>query len=146
MLRRDPSCKFAVAWPGHPSFRAGLSEDYDWCQRAASHGFKLVYDPNLVVDHPCRATWDELRSKWRRITSESYGLHQAQGRAKALWLVRALLMPLSISFHMPRILRSPKLKTGRERTGALITLTRLRLWRMIAMIRVALVQDPAKTN
>lgn len=127
-------------------FRAGLSEDFDWCQRATCLGYTLVYQPDLIVRHPCRTSWDQLRSKWKRITAETYGIHQSRGKANALWIARAFLMPLSILAHMPRVLRSSALSTPQERVGALAMLARLRLWRMIEMIRVVWPRNSAETG
>ena len=127
-------------------FRAGLSEDYDWCQRATALGYKLVYQPDLIVSHPCRTSWGQLRSKWKRITAETYGVHRSRGKATALWVAHALLMPFSVAAHTPRVLRSSSLATPSERVGALTILARLRLWRMVEMIRIALSQDPAESG
>ncbi|RLJ41440.1 GT2 family glycosyltransferase [Litoreibacter meonggei] len=127
-------------------FRAGVSEDYDWCQRATAIGYKLVYQPDLIVSHPCRTSWDQLRSKWVRVTAETYGTHLTNNGAKTRWIARALMMPLSIVAHTPRVIWSPALTTPKERAGALTTLARLRLWRMAEMIRLAARRGAAETR
>lgn len=119
-------------------FRAGLSEDHDWCQRAKALGYQLVYQPDLVVYHPCRMSWAQLKAKWIRITAETRALHRTNGGSNAKWVLRAFLMPASILAHTPRVLLSPALSSPRERIGALKTLARLRLWRMGEMLRLAL--------
>ncbi|SEK69697.1 Glycosyltransferase, GT2 family [Roseivivax marinus] len=110
-------------------FRAGMSEDFDWCTRAVAAGFSLAYDPELVVGHPSRTDWAALERKWRRLTQESYGLLRDHPRRNAQWLLRALAMPASIVAHAPRVLSAPDL-TATERARALSTLARQRLTRM----------------
>ncbi|SHF39044.1 Glycosyltransferase, GT2 family [Litoreibacter ascidiaceicola] len=124
-------------------FRAGLSEDYDWCHRATACGYQLSYQPDLIVNHPCRASWEQLKSKWKRITAETYGIHKSNERSIIRWIFRALIMPLSILAHAPRILTIP---TSSARAGALLTLARIRLWRMAEMIRLVLARSPAETR
>ena len=114
-------------------FDAGLSEDYDWCQRARAAGFSLVYAPELVVGHPSRSDWPALRTKWRRLTQESFGLTDAGPKARFRWALRALAMPLSIVAHIPRVLRAKSL-TFQERLRAIATLARQRLLRMRWML------------
>ena len=118
-------------------FHAGLSEDYDWCQRARAAGFTLVYAPELRVGHPSRSDWPALRTKWRRVTLESFGLLGRGWRDRLRWTLRALAMPLSILLHMPRVLRADAL-TPQERWRALGTLVRQRITRMGWMLRLAI--------
>ena len=117
-------------------FRAGLSEDKDWCLRARAKGFRLGYDDALRVGHPSRSDWPALARKWRRLSDEMFALDGQ--KARRLWALRALLMPLSVLAHLPLVLTSPRLRGGRERLAALGTLARLRLTRMVWMLRQAL--------
>lgn len=110
-------------------FREGLSEDYDWCQRARAAGFNLIYEPNLCVGHPSRNDWAALRGKWKRLTQESYGLRANDARARLLWTLRALAMPASIVAHTPKVLKTKTL-SPLERSRALFTLARQRMVRM----------------
>lgn len=110
-------------------FRAGLSEDLDWCHRATAAGFALVYAEELRASHPSRSDWSALERKWRRLTDEAWGLEGRGPAARTRWALRALAMPLSILAHLPRVVRSNSLASGRERLRAAGTLTRLRLRR-----------------
>lgn len=116
-------------------FLVGVSEDFEWCQRARQAGYALVYAPDLVVSHPTRSDWTALRRKWLRLTEESFGLLSGP-RARVIWGLRALLMPVSALAHMPRVLRHGALAQG-ERRAALATLMRLRLQRMLWMLQQA---------
>ncbi|MGR3540541.1 MAG: glycosyltransferase family 2 protein [Hasllibacter sp.] len=144
-----------AAFEATGGFRAGLSEDLDWCRRATGLGHRLTYEPAMSVLHPTRSDWPALRRKWRRLTDEGWGLHRAEragldpadpgaaaapagAGARLSWAGRALLMPASIPLHLPRLLRSPRLeRPGEARRGAL-TLVRLRLARMAWMLGQAL--------
>lgn len=116
----------------------GLSEDLDWCRRAVAAGFSLVYVHDLHVAHPSRSDWQALVRKWRRVTAESYGVHQGEGKSRLAWVLRALAMPVSALAHSPRVLRNAKLVNRQERLRTLACLWRLRLARMIWMGQLAM--------
>lgn len=119
-------------------FRTVVSEDSDWSYRATAKGYRLIYEDGLRVSHPSRADWTALRTKWRRLTQESYALQQSArpGLAGRLrWGIKAIAMPASTLVHMPRLLFSPKLDTMGERLRGVGTLVRLRLVRMAWMLR-----------
>ena len=113
---------------GH--FRNGVSEDLDWCHRAARIGYVIAYEDAAAVAHPARRDWNELRRKWRRLNAERFSLEVRGPAARLRWAARNLSMPLSVLAHVPRIVMSPKLPDARARLLALATLARLRLWRM----------------
>jgi GT2 family glycosyltransferase len=111
-------------------FGVGLSEDLDWCRRAASAGYRIGYAPAAAVGHPARRTWAELERKWRRLDAESFALFAAKPGGRALWLIRALALPFSAIAHTPKALTSPALATLGQRMAALSMLYRLRWWRL----------------
>ena len=117
-------------------FRAGMSEDLDWCHRATAAGFTLVHEDALRVGHPTRQDWTALDRKWRRLTQEGWGLQNGGAKARARWAIRALAMPPSVLLHAPKVLRHPAL-SGQEKGRALFTLARLRLRRMGWMLAQA---------
>lgn len=117
-------------------FRAGMSEDLDWCRRATAAGFTLRHEEGLRVAHPTRSDWNALVRKWRRLTEEGWGLEGRGPGARIRWALRGLAMPASVLLHAPRVLRSPAL-TGAEKRRALATLARLRLRRCGWMLRQA---------
>lgn len=112
-------------------FRVGVSEDLEWCHRARDLGYRIGYAPEAVVAHPARPDWAALVTKWKRINAESYGLVSGTARGRLGWLAKTWALPASIVAHTPRVLRSPRLATTAERTAALATLARLRLWRFV---------------
>ncbi|WP_456388096.1 glycosyltransferase family 2 protein [Profundibacter sp.] len=118
-------------------FRTGVSEDLDWCHRARAEGFELIYAPNLKVSHPSRTDWTALARKWKRLTREAFGVNGASPVARLKWAMRAMLMPISVLAHLPKVLRSKRVSGPRDRCVAIGTLIRLRLLRMAWMLRQA---------
>jgi GT2 family glycosyltransferase len=112
-------------------FGVGLSEDVDWCHRAGARGYRLRYAPDAAVAHPARRDWAELRSKWLRIQSETYGLRLPTFTNRLRWLARSWAMPFSIAAHIPSIWSSTRLRNHRDRGAALAGLVQLRLWRFL---------------
>jgi GT2 family glycosyltransferase len=114
----------------------GLSEDVDWCRRAVAAGAVLRYDPELVVSHPTRPDWPALQKKWRRTTEEGFGLARTAPGGRMTWAIKALLMPVSVIAHLPKVLRHRGLSCAEKRRAA-GTLLRLRLRRMVWMLAQA---------
>jgi GT2 family glycosyltransferase len=114
-------------------FRAAVSEDKEWSQRAAAAGFRLAYDDALAVGHPSRQDYAALSRKWHRVVEESWALQRHGDRPdwlnRLFWAGRACLMPASVLLHIGPILRHPALST-RERARAIVTLARIRIARM----------------
>lgn len=119
-------------------FRAGVSEDKDWSNRARARGIEIKYLPQAEVGHPSREDWKALKKKWRRVSEELYGLQSDRSFSRIRWAIRAAAMPLSIIIHIPKIVKSDRLRNRDERMKALRTLIRLRFTRMVWMLRQAL--------
>jgi GT2 family glycosyltransferase len=110
-------------------FKQAMSEDLEWCRRAGSKGYGLIYAETLRVSHPTRSDWDATTRKWRRITRELFGLRDKTLSQRLKWGVMGLAMMASIVPHGVRMMRSPRLSNMRERFAGLSTLIRLRLLR-----------------
>lgn len=121
-------------------FRNGVPEDIEWCRRARSHGFSLVYANDLAVAHPTRQNWPAMEKKMRRLTSERLGMFGTSPKHRLLWAVRAFLVPGYAAIQAPQALRYPGL-SPRDRLGALGVLMRITGVRMVWMWRQALGQD-----
>ncbi|MCB1370839.1 MAG: glycosyltransferase [Rhodobacteraceae bacterium] len=115
----------------------GLSEDVEWCRRAAAKGHALVYADDLRVSHPTRADWPSLARKWRRTTAEGFHLNGTTPAARAKWALRAVAVAGSGLVHLPRLLGAPQLASRTERARGAATLLRLRLARAGWMLRQA---------
>lgn len=116
----------------------GVSEDLDWCHRATAKGYHLLYSDDLIVEHPSRSDWPALRKKWRRLTEESFMLAEGRATSRWIWGLRAILMPVSILAHAPRMFSNTKLDDAGEKMRGFATLTRLRLVRSYWMLQQAM--------
>ena len=117
-------------------FRVGVSEDVEWSHRARGKGFCLGYASRAVVGHPARRNWHHLWEKWRRVNRETYSLYKEKRAGRLLWLLRSLTLPLSAVIHIPRVLASDQLNTGRQRLSAVGVLIKLRTWRLFDALRL----------
>ena len=125
---------FAAVGP----FKTEVSEDLEWCHRARDKGYRLAYAPDAVVAHPARATWQQLKTKWRRINRETYAFNRQNGHGIAHWLGRSWLLPLSILPHAVKAMRSPELDGPQARLRTVATLARHRMWRLVDAHRIVL--------
>lgn len=117
-------------------FGSEVSEDVDWSRRAIAKGYLLGYAPLAIVAHPARRNWPELRRKWMRINRESFALQRQAPGGRLRWLVRTMLLPASAIAHTPKVLRSQKLRSRRERSGALAVLYLCRAWRFADALKL----------
>jgi GT2 family glycosyltransferase len=112
-------------------FGVGMSEDVDWSRRAVRAGARLGYVPAAAMGHPARATWEQLRGKWKRINAETFGLMDGQKHQRWRWLLRNALLPVSAVAHTPKVLVSRELDTVAQRLKAIRMLYQLRFWRLV---------------
>ncbi|MES2492650.1 MAG: glycosyltransferase [Pseudomonadota bacterium] len=119
-------------------FRNGVSEDKDWCHRARGLGYRIGYAHDAVASHPARQTWPELRKKWARLNTETYGLYRLRRNGRIKWLLRTWCLPASVAAHAPAVVKSDQLGSVRQRAAAFGTLVRLRLWRFVDAHRLLL--------
>jgi GT2 family glycosyltransferase len=122
-------------------FRPAVSEDVDWSRRALAAGFSLGYAPSAGVGHPARADWEQLRGKWRRVNRETYNLMSGTPGGRLRWIGRCLLLPPSAFVHLPRVLASSELNTLDQRLAAAATLFRIRFWRCLDALRLAVARE-----
>jgi glycosyltransferase involved in cell wall biosynthesis len=118
-------------------FRAGVAEDVDWSFRARALGYRLGYAERAVVGHPARRNWKDLEQRWARMEAEHFLLCREQRWGRVRWVIKALVMPLSVVPHAGKVLRAERLPNMRARLGAILVLGRLRLWRARRMISLA---------
>lgn len=119
-------------------FRTGVSEDKDWCLRAKALGYRIAYADDAIVSHPARPDWNALLLKWRRLQAEGFALALEEPHGRLKWLARSWALPASILVHGYSVLRSPKLDNTGEKARALLTLARIRLWRLADAHRLGL--------
>lgn len=122
-------------------FRTRVSEDNEWCWRARAMGYRLGYAEGAVVGHPARADWEQLTGKWRRICAERHALMIERGGRALRWIAQTWLELPAIPVQALRVLRSRRVRTGKERLAALGTLVGIRLWRFVEGHRMLLRRD-----
>ena len=70
--------------------------DSEWGKRVFSAGYKQVYADNVLVSHPARYTWEEIRKKSLRITEGLY--RQGKERKSLAHFVLEILRDLKSPF------------------------------------------------
>jgi GT2 family glycosyltransferase len=116
------------------SFRAGVSEDMDWCRRANAMGFRLGYAERAIVHHAARRGWADLKRKWDRVMAERLRLAAGRPGWRLRWMAYAAQVALSPFVHWIAVLRSPRLPTLRAKWYGLIGLFRIRAYRAYRMM------------
>lgn len=123
-------------------FRAGVSEDMEWCRRANVMGFRLGYAERAIVHHAARREWTELRRKWDRVVAERIRLAMEQPGWRVRWIGYAAVVAASPLADWITVLRSPRLVSLRAKCCGLVGLLRIRGYRSYRMICL-LVRPPS---
>ena len=112
-------------------FRAGVSEDIDWCRRAKALGYRLGYAERAIVFHSARREWRELKLKWDRILAETIGLARERPGWRLRWIAYAVIVGASPLARWITVVRSPRLVGLRVKSCGLVGLVRNRSYRML---------------
>jgi cellulose synthase/poly-beta-1,6-N-acetylglucosamine synthase-like glycosyltransferase len=115
-----------------------IAEDTEWGQRASAKGYRVRYEPRMVVYHPARANFAELVDKWNRHISHDFREIRGTRLWWPRWMLRALAVMVSPVAEIPRIAVSDRLKGTRARCLAVLGVTRIRLYRGVSMLSVGL--------
>ena len=94
--------------------------DADFCRRAAAAGHPVVLAKEARVEHPARATWEEIATKARRVKGGQ--LAAGSPRRRLMWLARTLLPPVTAAWRFLGSSRHPL----RYRLVAI--LVQMRIW------------------
>jgi len=117
---------------------AGISvaEDRDWGFRAQAKGIVTEFVPNMIVYHPARKKFTELKTKWdRHIAHDFKELDGLKGRV--FWGIKTCIMTVSPLIEIGTIIRSPKVNGVSERWLAfqcLVCIRFYRAWRMVCIV------------
>jgi GT2 family glycosyltransferase len=115
-------------------FRAGVSEDVDWCRRANALGFQLGYAPGAIVHHAARQEWSDLTRRWDRMMSEDIRSAMELPGWRLRWLAHASKVAMSPLVHWLPVLCSRRLVGPRAKWLALLGLLRIRAYRSYRML------------
>jgi len=115
-------------------FRAGVSEDVEWCRRANAMGYRLGYAKGAIVQHAARREWLELKRKWDRVLIETFRLARERPLWRLRWFGYAAAVAGSVLAHWISVIRSPRLIGLCAKCCGLIGLLRNRSYRSYRMM------------
>ena len=104
--------------------------DAEFCQRAATKGFTLIYVPQACVRHPARSDWAELTTKLKRVKGGQIRSGPFKRRLK--FLIKTFVPPIWLYLYA---LRSDKVNTRQKLTVCRVQ-TMLWLIEIAAVIRL----------
>ncbi len=102
---------FEQAGPFNANLKSG--GDYEWGQRAHQHGFRIVFAPDAVVNHPTRSSFTEVIRKMIRISETARMKYQSGGLnnnyyLRQLYNIAGIHVPLTRSYRQVKNLRAEK--------------------------------------
>jgi GT2 family glycosyltransferase len=113
-----------------------VAEDVDWGQRAAAAGIGLRYVQDMIVFHPARSSLQELFIQWDRQVHHSFNEVRQARFWRTRWLARTLIVLASPIAHLPKIIRSRRIRGWSTRLGAFLVLVAIRAHRARVMVRL----------
>ncbi|PRY21199.1 glycosyl transferase family 2 [Aliiruegeria haliotis] len=119
-----------------------IAEDRDWGRRAVRAGYHFAFVPEMLVVHPARVTFAQLRAKWDRQMGHDFEEARRSATGRLGFLLKALAMPVSILAALPRILTTQRVSSLENRWRAFFTLCRIRLYRALRMFWLLAGGDP----
>jgi len=114
-----------------------IAEDRDWGMRATALGASFRFLPSLVVIHPPRHSFSELKKKWLRHIAHERMEWSKKQHGSLLWSLRAFAVAISPVLEIAELAKSKKLSGFAERFLAFVYLIRIRLFRAQIMIAYA---------
>ncbi len=115
----------------------GMAEDRDWGLRAGALGYRIRYVAAMIVYHPARDGFDQLKMKWNRHIAHDYEAKRAGLPGYLLWYAKAMALAVSPVLEIPTVLKSARISGIKARCMAFLCLAKVRLYRTYAMIRYA---------
>ena len=122
-----------------------IAEDTEWGMRASAMGYRVRYEPTMIVHHPARRNFPELAAKWDRHIAHDLGEIRHFDNWRRRWMLRALAVLVSPIAEVPRIIASDRLKGLRSRGLAMVGVVRIRVYRGISMLAAALGDVDSRT-
>ncbi|MDH5798418.1 MAG: glycosyltransferase, partial [Paracoccaceae bacterium] len=111
-----------------------VAEDHDWGRRATALGFKIKFVPDMIVCHPARSNFNELKKKWERHIAHDFQVAKTSAFRKARFLGKSLLLLLSPIVEIPKIATTQRITGIGNRFRAFFTLCRIRYYRAKLML------------
>lgn len=114
-----------------------MPEDRAFGERAHAMGIRTGYAPQMLAFHPARRDFEEMRSKWTRLSQQAFSAQMEKGRPLILWQLRAVAVAASGLVHAPQMLISRRVSGLGNRFRGLRFLLRLRWLRALDMLEIA---------
>ncbi len=114
-----------------------FAEDREWGKRAEQAQVDIHYVPELIVYHPARQSFEELKKKWDRHISHDFNEKPVGLFGRLFWLLRSIAVALSAVVDIRKIVVSDRITSGREMMLASVMLFKIRMyraWRMLGMV------------
>ncbi len=108
-------------------FHSGISEDIEWCHRAAARGNQLIYVPELVVFHRALADEERLMARWERVTAKLFAYQRNKDWSMLTWVIYCITVAASVLPHGFRVLVDPRINGISLRMQTLLQLCRIRI-------------------
>ncbi len=120
----------------------GIAEDMEWGHRACAAGFTFRYVPEMIVFHPARESFRELRVKWDRHIRHYINMARGKPLWRLRWTAKALAVLVSPLVDCFKVLTSDRLQGAVNRVKALLILVAIRSYR--AWIMMILLWAPSE--
>lgn len=128
-------------------FRNGLlPEDLEWGRRAHGMGLRIRFAPDVLIRHPARRTWAELKRKVERTTWHSRNYMGEQPLFRLRWAAYTAAMASPPLWKICQILSTPELKGASQRLRTIRTLVRIRAYRVGVMAGYLFEPHPVSTE
>ena len=123
-----------------------LAEDMEWGGRALRAGFVFRYVPEMIVYHPARASFRELRVKWDRHIQHAVNARGTDLSWHVRWFLRALAVLLSPAVDWTKIVTSHRVHGLLPDVKAIGVLAAIRCYRAYKMISLLLSRKRVRWN
>ncbi len=118
-----------------------VAEDRDWGRRAQAIGHPACYVPSMIIWHPARTHFADMKDKWRRHIAHDLQDHRTDRKSVIRWWLHAVAVAVSAGPDIARIIVSDRLTGVGNRLRAAAVLIRIRLFRAVEMIRQSLARS-----
>jgi glycosyltransferase involved in cell wall biosynthesis len=74
--------------------------DFNWAKTAVKEGYKIVFKPDIIVFHPTRKNYNEIRKKLLRLAYGEGELYKKRKKTFVLGLIKSILRLIYIPKHI----------------------------------------------
>lgn len=121
-----------------------IAEDREWGRRAFGLGYRVLFVPEMIVYHPARKSMAELQAKWDRHILHAFEEWRERRFGRSRWTLLAIAVAISPLADARRVGMSRRIPSIRAKLLAILALFRIRQYRAIRMLRLALAARVSK--